>query len=279
MAELKRMPCVSHIHFIECEANYPLPVDVTVQHTHGKVSCSLWTGVKLSLLLKEVGLKSTAKWIVAEGADRDKHSKSLPMIRAMEDCYVAYGQNGEPLRPHQGFPIRLMVPGYGGFGNVKWLQRIMVVDKPYLTPSERFDVQFGPKSIITNPSGGQQLTDRGFYNITGLAWSGAGMIKSVDVSVDGGGTWKPAKLHDPILPKAQTYFSYEWSWNGKETMIMSRCTDEKGQTQPTVAELAKSVGVSTDDVLTRKYQQPGQWHVVFPWRIHADGRIQHALWS
>jgi len=278
MAELKRMPFISRIHFIECEANYPLPVDVTVQHTHGKTSCSEWTGVPLSLLMKQVGVKSNAKWFVAEGADRDLHSKSIPMQR-VDECFVAYGQNGEPLRPHQGFPVRLMVPGYGGFSNVKWLQRIMLVDKPYLTPSERFEIQFGPKSVITTPSGGQQLTDRGFYSISGLAWSGAGAITSVEVSTDGGGHWQKATLHNPVLPMAHTRFSMDWNWNGKETTIMSRCTDDKGQTQPTVAEVVKAEGVTEEQVLTRDYQQPGQWRIVFPWKIASDGKVQHAYWT
>ncbi len=279
MAELKRMPFISRIHFIECEANYPLQADMTVQHTHGKTSCSEWTGVPLSLLLKEVGVKSGAKWIVAEGADRDLHSKSLPMVRALNDAFIAYGQNGEPLRPHQGFPIRLMVPGYGGFSHVKWLRRIMLTDKPHLTPSERFEVQFGPKSVITAPSGGQQLTDKGFYSISGLAWSGAGAISSVEVSTDGGGHWQKAIIHGPALPIAHTRFSMDWNWNGKEATIMSRCTDDKGQVQPTAAELAKSAGVTIDQVLTRDYQQPGQWHVVFPWKIASDGSVRHALWT
>jgi sulfane dehydrogenase subunit SoxC len=279
MADLKRLPFISRIHFIECSANYPLPEDVTVQHTHGKVSCSEWTGVPLSIVLNEAGVKNAAKWIVAEGADRDFHSKSIPLQRAMDSCFLAYGQNGEPLRPHQGFPLRLMVPGAGGFSHVKWLHRIKLVDKPYLTPSERFQQQFGPKSVITFPSGGQQLTDRGFYTISGLAWSGGGSIRSVEVSTDGGRNWQVASINGPVLSMAHTSFSLGWNWNGKEATIMSRCTDEKGQVQPTAAEFARSRGVSVDKVISREVRASGQWNFVFPWKVATDGAVRHHLWA
>jgi len=278
MAELRRLPFITRIHFIECSANYPLPQDVTVQHTHGKTSCSEWTGVPLSLVLNEVGVKSAAKWIVAEGADRDSHSKSIPLQRAMDSCYLAYGQNGEPLRPHQGFPLRLMVPGAGGFSHVKWLTRIKVVDKPYLTPSERFNELHGPKSVVTFPSGGQQLPDRGYYTISGLAWSGAGRIHSVEVSTDGGKNWQAASINGPALPIAHTSFSLGWNWNGKETTIMSRCTDEKGQVQPTATEFARSRGVSVDKVLSREVRRQGHWNLVFPWQVASDGQVRHHYW-
>jgi len=278
MAELQRLPFISRIHFIECSANYPLPKDVTVQHTHGKTSCSEWTGVPLSLILNEAGVRSGAKWIVAEGADRDSHSKSIPLQRALDSCFVAYGQNGGPLRPHQGYPLRLMVPGAGGFSHVKWLRRIKVVDKPYLTPSERFNELHGPKSVITFPSGGQQLLERGYYTISGLAWSGAGRIQSVEVSTDGGRKWQPASINGPVLPVAHTRFSLAWNWNGKETTIMSRCTDDVGQVQPTAVEFARSRGVSVDKVLSREVRRQGHWNLVFPWKIASDGQVQHHYW-
>jgi len=278
MAELRRLPSISRIHFIECSANYPLPKDVTVQHTHGKTSCSEWTGVPLSLILDEAGVKHAAKWIVAEGADRDSHSKSIPLQRAMESCFVAYGQNGEPLRPHQGYPLRLMVPGAGGFSHVKWLRRIKVVDKPYLTPSERFNQLHGPKSVITFPSGGQQLLEHGYYSISGLAWSGGGRIHSVEVSTDGGNKWQPATINGPVLPLAHTRFSLDWHWSGKEATIMSRCTDETGQAQPTAVEFARSRGVSVDKVLSREVRRQGHWNLVFPWMVASDGQVQHHFW-
>ena len=278
MAELRRMPFISRIHFIECSANYPLPVDVTVQHTHGKTSCSEWTGVPLSLVLNEVGVRGSAKWIVAEGADRDLHSKSIPLQRAIESCFLAYGQNGEPLRPHQGFPLRLMVPGAGGFSHVKWLRRIKVVDKPYLTPSERFNELHGPKSVITFPSGGQRLRGHGFYTISGLAWSGGGKVRSVEVSTDGGKIWQPASIDGPVLSLAHTRFSLGWNWNGKEATIMSRCTDEQGQVQPTATEFARARGVSVDKVLSREVRRQGQWNLVFPWKVASDGQVEHHFW-
>jgi sulfane dehydrogenase subunit SoxC len=278
MADLRRLPFISRIHFIECSANYPLPKDVTVQHTHGKTSCSEWTGVPLSLLLKEAGVKTAAKWIVAEGLDRDSHSKSISLQRALDSCFLAYGQNGEPLRPHQGFPLRLMVPGAGGFSHVKWLRRIKVVDKPYLTPSERFNSQHGPKSVITYPSGGQQLLERGYQTISGLAWSGGGRIQSVEVSTDGGKKWQAATIQGAVLSMAHTRFSLGWNWDGKETTIMSRCTDEKGQTQPTAVEFARSRGVGVDKVLSREVRREGHWNLVFPWKVSSDGQVQHHFW-
>ncbi len=278
MAELKRLPFISRIHFIECSANYPLPIDVTVQHTHGKTSCSEWTGVPLSIVLNEAGVKPKAKWIVAEGADRDFHSKSIPLARALDSCYLAYGQNGEPLRPHQGFPLRLMVPGAGGFSHVKWLQRIKVVDKPYLTPSERFNPLHGPKSVITFPSGGQQLDGPGYYTISGLAWTGGGRVKGVEVSTDGGRRWQQADLHGPILPIAHTRFALGWRWDGKPATLMSRCTDENGEVQPSAAEFARSRGVSIDKVLSREVRREGQWNLVFPWKINNDGSVEHHYW-
>ncbi len=279
MAELRRLPFVSRIHFIECSANYPLPVDVTVQHTHGKTSCSEWTGVPLSILLNEAGVRGNAKWIVAEGADRDFHSKSIPLERALGSCYVAYGQNGEPLRPHQGFPLRLMVPGAGGFSHVKWLKRIKVVDKPYLTPSERFNPLHGPKSVVTFPSGGQRLEGPGYYTIAGLAWSGGGRIRSVEVSTDGGRHWQRAELKGPVLPVAHTRFALGWRFEGQPATIMSRCTDETGELQPTAAEFAAARGVSVDKVLSREVRRQGQWNLVFPWRLNADGSVEHHLWT
>src|SRR5215469_5232781 len=219
--ELRRLPSVSRFHFIECHGNSAVSgptgpprkaPNATVQETHGLTSCSEWTGVPLSLLLKEVGVQKNATWIVAEGADVLKHTKSIPMEKAMDDALVAYGQNGEPVRPEQGFPLRLVTPGWQGINNVKWLRRIYLTDAPHMGnmestkyPSPRpdgksrwFESQLGPKSVITRPSGGQRLPGRGFYEITGLAWSGGGAVRRVEISTDGGRSWKEAELQGPI---------------------------------------------------------------------------------
>ena len=185
MEELRRFPSVSRIHFLECLGNRSRPEYKTVQETHGLTSCSEWTGVPLSLLLKEVGVQKGASWVVSEGSEEVKGAGSIRLAKAMDDCIVAYGQNGEPLRPQQGFPIRLLVPGFEGIYNTKWLRRIKVVDRYYMTYNDYGHIskdeevaaltfQWGPKSVITFPSGGQQLPGHGIYQITGLAWSGGG---------------------------------------------------------------------------------------------------------
>ena len=195
--EIKRLPFVTRFHFVECHGNSSprgpggdarVSVDATPQETHGFTSCSQWTGVPLSLLLKEAGMHKSATWIIAEGADEPKHSKSIPIGKALDDALVAYGQNGEPVRPEQGFPLRLIVPGYQGINNVKWLRRVELVDEPYMAMMETsrypsmtldgkshwFEFTLGPKSVITRPAGGYKMPGPGFHEITGLAWSGRG---------------------------------------------------------------------------------------------------------
>ncbi len=205
MDELKRLPYVSRIHFVECLGNRARPTHKTVQETHGLTSCAEWTGVPLSLLLKEAGVQNAASWIVAEGAEEVKGASSIPLAKAMDDCMVCYAHNGEPLRPQQGFPLRLMVPGFEGIYQIKYLRRIKVVDRYYMTYDDYGHInpdpkvaalthQIGPKSVITFPSGGQKLPGPGFYEITGLAWSGAGAIRGVEISTDGGESWKNAEL-------------------------------------------------------------------------------------
>ena len=250
MDELKRLPYVSRIHFVECLGNRARPTHKTVQETHGLTSCAEWTGVPLSLLLKEAGVQDAASWIVAEGAEEVKGASSIPLAKAMDDCMVCYAMNGEPLRPQQGFPLRLMVPGFEGIYQIKYLRRIKVVDRYYMTYDDYGHInpdpkvaalthQIGPKSVITFPSGGQKLSGPGFYEITGLAWSGAGAIRGVEVSTDGGKSWKNAELRTPAYPMAHTRFGFHWKWDGKECVLMSRCTDELGTVQPTRAEVAK----------------------------------------
>src|SRR6202162_517612 len=279
MDELKRLPSVSRIHFIECAgnsgvshykamvmglkaANSPALTKSTyvIQQVHGRVSTSEWTGVLLSTLLKEAGVRKNASWLVAEGADANRHSKSIPLEKGLDDVLVAYSQNGEAVRPEQGYPLRLVVPGWEGVSNVKYLRSVKVVDKPYylkvetanytnLTPDGKaswYEFQVGPKSLITYPSDAHQLPGRGLYEITGLAWSGRGAVGRVEVSTDSGRTWKDANLQKPVLRKAHTRFRLPWNWDGTETHIMSRCTNEYGDIQPTMIELAKMGGDSRD---------------------------------
>jgi sulfane dehydrogenase subunit SoxC len=282
MDELKRFPSVSHIHVMECSGNgFRNKGAKTAQDAHGLVSCSEWTGVPLALLLREAGLQPGASWIVAEGSDAAKMTRSVPLAKAMNDVLLAYGQNGEAIRPEQGYPLRLFVPGWEGNISIKWLRRIKVVDQPYMTREEtskytdlmpdgkarQFTFEMDPKSLITYPSGGQKLANPGFYEISGLAWSGRGAIKKVEVSVDGGRTWKDAQLQSPVLPIAFTRFRFGWKWDGSETVLQSRCTDEHGDLQPSLTDLVKARG--------------DHWSYHFnpiqSWKISADGSVQNAL--
>jgi sulfane dehydrogenase subunit SoxC len=281
--ELKRLPYVSRIHFIECLGNRARPTHKTVQETHGLTSCAEWTGVPLSLLLKEAGVQSSASWIVAEGAEEVKGASSIPLAKAMDDCVVCYAMNGEPLRPQQGFPLRLMAPGFEGIYQIKYLRRIKVVDRYYMTYDDYGHINpdpkvaalthlIGPKSVITYPSGGQQLSGPGFYEITGLAWSGAAAIRGVEISMDGGQSWKNAELRSPAFPMAHTRFGFHWNWDGKECTLMSRCTDELGTVQPTRADIAKYWGQPLDQVRVQ-----GADNSVQPWRVASDGSVHNGL--
>jgi sulfane dehydrogenase subunit SoxC len=282
--ELKRLPSVSRIHFIECLGNRAQARHKTVQETHGLTSCAEWTGVSLSLLLKEAGVQKAASWIVAEGAEEVKGASSLPLGKALDDCFVAYGMNGEAIRPQQGFPLRLIVPGFEGIHQIKYLRRIKVVDRYYMTYDDYGHIQpdaraasltnqIGPKSVITFPSGGQQLMGPGFYQISGLAWSGGGAVRKVEISTDGGQTWHEAQIQSPVFRIAHTRFGMNWKWDGRECMLMSRCTDELGTVQPTRAEAAKFWNKPLD----ASFRVPGNDNTVQPWRILSDGSVRNGL--
>ncbi len=255
MADLKRFPSVTRKHFIECSGNglteWNKPTLKTVQGTHGLLSTSEWTGVQFSTIAREVGLKDGSAWVVAEGADAAVMTRSVPMEKMLRDALIVYGQNGEALRPEQGYPLRLVLPGYEGNTHIKWLRRLEVSDKPFMTREEtskytdllasgkarQFSLEMDAKSVITFPSGEMKLPGPGFYEVTGLAWSGRGRIQSVDVSVDGGKTWQPAHLNSTPEPISTVRFSYPWMWDGKPAVLQSRCTDENGYIQPTLKQL------------------------------------------
>ena len=256
MDDLMRLPSVSRIHFIECGANtgpewgnVALP---SVQYTHGMISCAEFTGVLLSTVLEMCGIdKKRARYVLAEGADGSSMTRTISMETAMDDVIVAWGMNGEMLRPENGYPLRLVVPGVQGVSWVKYLRRIEVGDKPYATKDEAIHyIDLQPdgqhrqytsiqecKSVITTPSGGQTLLDQGYYNISGLAWSGRGSVKRVDVSVDGGRNWRTARMEGPVLSKALTRFNIDWVWDGKPAIIQSRAIDSTGYVQPKINQL------------------------------------------
>jgi len=284
MDDIVRFPSVSRIHFVECGANTGMEwrnVAVpTVQYSHGMLSCSEWTGVLLSTLLDEVVIdRAKAKYLLAEGADGASLTRTIPLAMALDDVLVCYGQNGEMLRPEQGYPLRLLVPGVQGVSSVKWLRRIEVGDQPWNTREEALhyiDLMPGgkhrqytwiheAKSVITAPSGGQVLLDRGYHEITGLAWSGRGKVKRVDVSTDGGRNWRTARLSEPVLTKALTRFRIDWTWNGGPALLQSRVIDETGYVQPTIRQLRTVRG-------TRSIYHN---NAIQTWRVDATGEVSN----
>jgi sulfane dehydrogenase subunit SoxC len=305
MDDLKQLPSVSRVHFVECHGNSSPQIHnpqnsqnpnlgLPVQYIHGMASCSEWSGVPFSVLLNEAGVRKEASWLVLEGGDQGKFSHTLPLAKAMDDCFVAYGQNGEQLRIEQGYPIRALVPGWEGPFNVKYLKHIKVVDEPYNTWNESmnhsvsrpdlggkarwYHFQWAPKSVITRPSAGMEMR-KGYVQITGLAWSGAGKVAKVEVSTDGGKNWKEAKIQGPVHSKAHTRFTYDWAWDGQEAMLQSRCIDETGDVQPSLAELSKNWGIALED--WKKPEKPRAIHMnaIQPWKVARDGSISDAMFS
>ena len=283
MDDLMRFPSLSRVHFIECGANTGMEwsnVAVpTVQYSHGMIGCSEWTGVALSTLLDEVGFDPKARFLLAEGADGAALTRTVAMAMALDDVLVVYGQNGEMLRPEQGYPLRLLVPGVQGVSSVKWLRRLEIGDAPWNTREESLHyVDMLPggkhrqytwiqeaKSVITAPSGGQVILDRGFHEISGLAWSGRGKIKRVDVSTDGGRNWRTARLQDPVHTKALTRFRIDWQWNGGPALLQSRAIDETGFVQPTYRQLRAVRG-------TRSIYHN---NAIQTWRVDASGDVSN----
>ena len=259
---LSRYPMQSRIAFIECAGNgmllnAPQPQQVGIAPLHGMIGCSEWTGVKLSTLLGEVGVEPSARWVIAEGADAAAMSRSIQLAKAMDDALVCLYQNGERVRPSNGYPVRLLVPGFEGNMNVKWLRRLKLTAGPAMTKDEtsrytillkdekawQFVFPMEVKSVITRPAPGITLKGAGFYEISGLAWSGNGSIRQVEVSADGGRSWAPAALQGPILRQAPVRFRAAWQWNGGPAVLQSRATDDTGMVQPTRAQFAAERGL------------------------------------
>ncbi|WP_127105395.1 sulfite dehydrogenase [Pararhodobacter zhoushanensis] len=282
MDDLKRFPSVSRIHMMECSGNQSFTATGrnTAQELMGLVSCAEWTGVALKTVLEECGVQSNARWVVAEGADAAAMTRSIPLEKCLDDVILAYSQNGERIRPEQGYPLRIFVPGYEGNMSVKWLRSLQVREEPIYSREEtskytdllpdghsrQFSFMMEAKSIITYPSGGQQLSAQGYHEISGLAWSGYGKIERVEVSVDGGETWQEAQLQDPVLPICLTRFRLPWAWEGEPVTIMSRAIDETGYVQPTLEALLDARGRNS------VYHN----HAIQPWAIAANGEVSNA---
>lgn len=283
--ELQRFPSRSQIYFLECSGNgragyRAMSPRTTPQAIDGLTSTSEWTGVPLATLLREAGVQSAARWLLAEGGDAALLTRSIPLAKALDDALVAYAQNGEPLRPEQGFPVRLVLPGWEGNTNIKWLRRIKVGDEPFMTREEtarytdalpggvarQFSFVMDAKSIITFPAYPTVLPAHGWWEIRGLAWSGRGRITGVDVSTDGGASWSSAALQGPVLPLAHTRFRYLWRWGGERATLMSRATDETGYVQPTLAALRAARGPGTGY----------HYNNIRAWDVDPTGRVTFA---
>ncbi len=286
--QMMRFPSVSRVHFIECAANgateWPGAQLNSVQFTHGMLGSALWTGVRLSTLLDEVGLLAGARWVLASGSDGAHMDRSLPLAKCLDDCIVAWGQNGEALRPEQGYPVRLVVPGWQGNVCIKWLRELRVGSEPWITREETseysemlpsgeilgFTWVMDAKSVITFPCPEKPLVaGPGFYEVRGLAWSGRGKITAVDVSLDGGVSYQHARLDPPVLSKCLTRFTLPWRWDGKPALIQSRATDETGYVQPTIVQKHKFWG--TDPV----YEN----NAIQTWQVLAGGDVNNVQLS
>ncbi|HEY8396699.1 MAG TPA: sulfite dehydrogenase [Flavihumibacter sp.] len=278
LQDLKRLPSFTRIAFLECSGNYRTGKEtMTPQQICGLTSQSEWTGVLLSTLFREVGIRPGASWFLAEGSDAAVMTRSIPLARALKEGMLAYAQNGEALRPEQGYPARLFLPGWEGNMSVKWIRRIEVSDQPYMTREEtskyterirdnkirQFSFDMDARSIITFPTY-PVTVEKGWIEIRGIAWSGRGKVQKVEVSTDAGRTWQLATLQEPVLDKAHTYFRYIWKWDGNATEIASRVTDETGYIQPTIRQLVEARGIDM-----------GGYHLnpITFWQVKQDGRV------
>lgn len=282
LADLHRFPATSRIAFLECAGNgraaYRAPkAELTAQDIDGLTANVEWTGVRLKDVLREVGARREATWVLAEGGDAARLARSVPIEKALDDALLAYAINGEPLRAANGYPVRLFLPGWEANASVKWLRRLELRDQPSMTRDETvkytdsladgtarmFSWTLEAKSIITSPSYPARLTGPGWWPIQGLAWSGRGRIARVDVSTDGGATWTEAELVGEALPKAHVRFQHPWRWDGEEAVLMSRAVDETGYVQPTVAEFRAVRGHGTDY----------HFNTIRAWRVASDGAV------
>ena len=281
MEDIIRFPSESRINFLECSGNSAAELkkasNQTVQQIHGLVSCCEWTGVRLSTILQECGVQPSAKWALAEGADGAAMTRSIPMSKMMDDALLVYAQNGEMLRAEQGYPLRLFLPGYEGNTSIKWLRRIKLGTEPWQTREEtsaytdlradgkalQFTFAMEVKSVITQPSGMMKLKSKGFYEISGFAWSGNGKIRRVEVSTDGGKSWSEAVLQEPVIDKSLVRFRFPWMWDGAPATLMSRAVDSSGEVQPTMDAVIKAKSVNTF------YHN----NAIQPWHVAANGEV------
>lgn len=289
LADLRRFPAVTRQYFIECSGNGyastlppdQVPTEIRPGELDGLFSHSEWTGVPVKTLLEATGIRRSARWALAEGADSAAMTRSIPVAKLLDDALLAYGQNGEALRPAQGYPLRLLLPGYEGNMSVKWLKRLKFAEQPFMTREEtskysdakadgrieQFSFEMGPKSLIVSPAFPQQIPEPGYWEIRGLAWSGAGRVRRVEVSTDGGRRWRRARLDGPDLGKAARMFRFGWQWDGKPAYLLSRAQDETGQRQLPIAQQMHNRGPGTI------YHN----NAIRGWQVDGDGLVRFSM--
>ena len=278
--DLKSFPATTRSCFIECSGNngeyYWDGKENTPQTLRGLTSQSEWTGIRLSTLFREAGISSRARWMLAEGNDAAVMTRSIPVAKAWDDALIVYAQNGEAIRPAQGYPVRLLLPGWEGSTNIKWLRRLELGERPFMTREEtskyseplpdgrirQFSFELEANSVITSPAYPEKL-EPGWLEIRGLAWSGSGKIVKVEVSTDAGQNWSVAELQGPVLAKSHTRFRYLWNWQGKPAVIMSRAIDQTGYIQPTHEALRDERGLGA----------PYHLNTIVGWAIRPDGSV------
>ncbi len=286
LADLKRLPSVTRIYFLECSGNgrngYRSPKrEMSAQQIDGMTANAEWTGVRVATLLREAGIRSGARWVLAEGGDAAVLSRSIPLEKMQDDALLVYAQNGEALRPAAGYPVRLLLPGWEGNTCIKWIRRLDVIAQPNMSRDEtsrytdplpnhtarRFSFAMDVKSVLTHPTWPAVLEGRGWTELSGVAWSGRGAIDRVDVSTDGGTTWARAELHPPVLDKAHVRFTHMWNWDGRRAALMSRATDATGAEQPTLGEYRARRGAGTDY----------HFNYIRAWVVEPDGRVFYGV--
>ncbi len=284
--DLRRLPSVTRIHFLECSGNgrnaYRSPQrEMSPQHIDGMSANAEWSGVRVATLLGEAGVRPAGRWVLAEGGDAAVLSRSVPLAKMQGDALLVYAQNGEALRPAAGYPVRLLLPGWEGNTCVKWIRRLEVIAQPNMSRDEtsrytdplpndtarRFSFVMDVKSTLTYPTFPAKLPGPGWLELSGIAWSGRGTIARVDLSTDGGRTWSPAELHEPVLDKAHVRFTRMWKWNGRRAVIMSRAADATGAMQPTLAEFRARRGAGTDY----------HYNYIRAWVVEPDGRVFYGV--
>lgn len=286
LADLRRLPSVTRIHFLECAGNgrtgYRSPQrELSPQQIDGMTANAEWTGVRVATLLAEAGARPVARWVLAEGGDAAVLSRSIPLEKMLDDALLAYAENGEALRPAAGYPVRLFLPGWEGNTCIKWIRRLEVIAQPNMSRDEtskytdplpndtarRFSFVMDVKSTLTRPTFPAVLERPGWTELSGIAWSGRGKIERVDLSTDGGTSWQPAELQGPVLDKAHVRFTRMWKWDGRRTALLSRAVDETGAAQPTLAEFRARRGAGTDY----------HFNYIRTWVVEPDGRVFYGV--